>query len=357
MIYIITLLYSIIHFYTIKKYKIQKQNKFIIYSVYFSPTWILWLLICGGQYYVGTDYESYYNIFKNADTTLFYAKKEYLFAYIVDIWHRWNLNPQGLFYIFYSIGITFFLLICTKLNHKYLFLFFFVYFTVSNLFFNQLNGLRQSIAIYIITYSVLLLFEKHGLIKFIIGIIFASQFHQSSLFAFIFLLFKFYQPSRIILFLLLTIAVLFSLFGSYNFLFSSLKGMIPSIYLHYLEGEFNISIGIKGILPKLVYIPIYIMSFSYLKDINKDKNILLYKVGIFAYSIRMLCINNIALDRLGYLFVLLSILPLYLYFQELYKKKEYKLLLLLLLFCLSIFFLKTILFPSKEYLYKSIYFN
>jgi len=99
------------------------------------------------------------------------------------------------------------------------------------------------------------------------------------------------------------------------------------------------------------------MSFSKLKDINKDKNILLYKVGIFAYSIRMLCINNIALDRLGYLFVLLSILPLYLYFQELYKKKEYKLLLLLLLFCLSIFFLKTILFPSKEYLYKSIYFN
>lgn len=42
-------------------------KKFLSYFILLTPLWLVWLLICGGQYDVGTDYFSYYNIFKSAD--------------------------------------------------------------------------------------------------------------------------------------------------------------------------------------------------------------------------------------------------------------------------------------------------
>ena len=83
-------------------------KKFLSYFILLTPLWLVWLLICGGQYDVGTDYFSYYNIFKSADIS-WYAdtKAEWMFTWIVETFRGLGMPPQGLFYVFYSINFFF----------------------------------------------------------------------------------------------------------------------------------------------------------------------------------------------------------------------------------------------------------
>ncbi len=59
--------------------------------------------------------------------------------------------------------------------------FFFLYFTLSLTFFNQFNGIRQYIAVYIVAYAFLKLINNKK-ITFVILIAIARLFHSSSMF-------------------------------------------------------------------------------------------------------------------------------------------------------------------------------
>ena len=147
------------------------QKKFLYYFLLFTPLWFIWLLICGGQYGVGTDYFSYYEIFKNVSSDYYYNKSEWLFAWIIEICHDIGLSPQGLFFVFYFINFVFFFKILFRLENKTVFLFVLLYITLSSAFNNQLNGLRQYSAIYIITYAIINFCEDRSYLKYIFWII------------------------------------------------------------------------------------------------------------------------------------------------------------------------------------------
>ena len=360
MIYTINFIYSILCSYGFSKYyTLNKSCNIITYFIYLSPIWIIWLILCGGQYYVGTDYPSYYSIFKSGDVALFYNKNEILFAWIVELLHYTELPPQTLYYVFYSICFTFFILILRELNQKNTFIYILLYFTLSNLFHNQLNGLRQSIAIYICTYATILLFSKHDKIKFILTLIFATTFHTSSLFIFPFIFIKQLKKNITpkLLYILLAISTLCAIFGSYNWIFNYLGFLIPPQYKFYLGGLFDSSVGFGAIVTKLVYVPIYILTIKLYskKNILTEQNKLIFLSGFCAYCFRLFFLQNMIFSRISDLFVLLSIFPIYYYLAYLYQNKKYFSLILLISYFSVFYLIKILLLPEKEYLYNSIY--
>ena len=87
---------------------------------------------------------------------------------------------------------------------------------------------------------------------------------------------------------------------------------------------------------------------------NNGVDILKYLKRIF---LSIFFLDNFMLNRIGYYFLLLSILPLYVYMKHLYMCYKgrmwcYCMAAVFLLF----YFLKTVLFAEGEYDYQSIYF-
>lgn len=361
MTYILVFTYSVIITSYCKHYWIQCQKHGAVsYCFSFFALIIPWIIVCGSQFEVGTDYYSYIDIFHSASVELFDNKREFLFALIVRLYHNLGFPPQGLYFIFYFIASIFFVLTCYHINNKTLWIFIVLYFCVSNLFFNQLNGLRQSVATYIITYATLLLNEKRGLLYFVFWIVFASFFHASSWFGLIIPIFNHISLRIKAAKVLLVISLFFTLFGSsiVNYIFNSFTSIIPPIYIHLIESTHNVGVGLIGMLPKLLVFPLYYISLEYLKTAATHRLKRLYIIGIFCYMFRLFSIQNVILDRLGYIFVLLAVFPLYLYWTQLIEEKRHLLSLKIYLFIPVVLMLsKVIVLPEKEYLYNSVFYE
>lgn len=358
MVFAFNLLYTTIcsfcfsRFYNINKYK------YISYILFLLPIWSIWLIICGGQYKVGTDYESYYHIFKNVDTHLYIQNREFLFVWITELSAFLNLPPQTPFYIFYFIGFFLFLLIISKLEHKTSFIFIILYLAVSNVFNNQLNGLRQYTAIYIYTLAFFYLYKNNGIIKYIICILTASLIHASSIILLPLAAFKLKHNYNIkTLKSIFLLSIVFSLFGNFDWLLSVFDFLIPTHYRHYIEGTFNTSHSFTTLITKLMYIPLYWYSFKLIKQRKlQNFDLYLYNIGMISYSLRLFFLNNYILNRVGDSLTLISIFPLYYLLRDLYLRKENGIFSVIILFFLSFYLLKVVVFPKQEYLYNSIYF-
>lgn len=358
MVFALNLIYSLVCTYSFSRfYRVSEKSKLSIYFVFLAPVWIIWLIICGGQYYVGTDYESYYTIFETADLYIYYYKLEYLFAWIVECIVMFHFPPQTGFYLFYFIGFAFLIGILSKLHHSTSFIFILLYITISTVFNNQLNGLRQYIALYIGTFAVMLLYENKGIRNFLFCIFLACMIHSSSILFLLMLYFK-YHPGVSYRFCLnlLVLSVLFSLVGSYDWILNNLTFLIPSQYVHYIGSDFDNPHGMSKILTKLVFVPFYYCSMDLIKEKRLyGYDLFLYKVGFIGYGIRLFFMDNIILNRIGVSFVLLSIFPLYYLLKDWYDRKENGKLLMISLFFVAFYFMKVIAFPAQEYLYDSIY--
>lgn len=335
------------------------RKTFVCYFILFSPIWLVWLLICGGQFEVGTDYSSYYSIFEDVNSGYYYAKGEWLFAYIVETGHSIGLPPQGMFFVFYFCNFLFFFRSASLLEKRYVYLFILLYITLSTVFNNQLNGLRQYSAIYIITYGIVSFYINKSYWKYLFWIMLAGGIHASSYLAlpFCFLLHLNISNIKIYYFLVIS-SSLFSLFGSYNWLTNIVGSYLPTHYLVYIDSGFNSSNDLIKIATKLFFVPLYLLSIHTVKDKKiTDMDKYLFKIGLFAYSIRLFFLENIIFNRIGQLFVLVAIFPLYIYMKYLYLNGRKKMLLFIIMLLMLFYFAKTLLFPSGEYLYQSIYFR
>ena len=93
MVYLINAVLSILYMYSIKR--IKNINFF-----YFLPIYILWTLIIGFQFQVGTDYSSYSNIFNNTELLKrYFIIKEYIFYYMIIFMKSIFNQAQSLFVI------------------------------------------------------------------------------------------------------------------------------------------------------------------------------------------------------------------------------------------------------------------
>ena len=333
-------------------------KNFLSYFILLTPLWLVWLIICGGQYGVGTDYFTYYDIFEKADVEFYYKKSEWLFAYIVESFRKVGLPPQGLFFLFYFANFVFFCKIIYRLNPNSSFIFVLLYICLSTVFNNQLNGLRQCCTIYILSYAVISFYENRSYVRYICFILLAGGIHVSA-----FLLLPFsvflkvrYFDSRVCIWLIVG-GMLFSLIGPLNWISNVIQPYLPETYASYIGGVFDRSNEFINLITKYIFVPVYLLSIRILaKPEVNDREKWLYSIGVLAYFFRLCFLGNFIFDRVGQLFLLLSILPIYVYMKYLYLNRN-RMFCYIWAFTFILFYsVKTLLIPKAEYLYQSIYF-
>lgn len=357
MIYFLNLLYSTIYFFLIKTSK--KIN--LINCI---PVIIVWTIIIGGQYGVGTDYFSYLQIFYNVDSLELYSrKKEYIFYYLVKILTNFFEDGQILFLTIGLIENIFFIQLLKKmlkmkiLEKKYIYIFVFIFLAYGTNFYNQMNGLRQYFNIYIFVLIILLAIEKKYLLYNIYSAI-ALNIHRS-----FFLIYPFYIIYKIfrkritkkILIISLLIVVVINFINLEKYI-KILSLYIPR-YSHYMDSNYFNSISIKGKILKLIYIPFIYESILLLKKVKVPMQKEFLKIGIISYIIKTACLITSVTNRVGEYFTLLGLFPIYyLIINYIQEKKKVKLLLLVFLITV-IFITKVFLLATKEYAYKFYLFQ
>lgn len=357
MVFLFNYLYSVAYTYLLGReyshYRLTNSGLFFL----LLPLLLLWLIISGGQDSVGTDYESYMYIFEGNQLDYYMEKHEYLFVAIVSLCNAIGIQGQALFYVFYGIIFCFLFLILQRFPQKQIFIFVVLYFTITNLFNNQLNGLRQAISIYIGTYAALLIFEDKKF-KAFLAILVAMLIHQSAAILIIFYLFKsltsrlFYKQLLICLLVAVGLSIVLKP-SSVEFL----APYLPEAYMWHILGGAVEEKELMLKMTKYMFIPIYIlalMQFKESKHSNWEK--LLFKSGWIGFCFRLSLLNLTLVARIADYFLILSIFPILLYIDYLCRSHK-TFLFVVILFFLSIFYcLKVTYFAHAEYLYNSIYF-
>lgn len=356
MTFFFNLLYSVCISYllgiTYSKYKLKNT---ILFIQIFICIGFIWIIICGGQFCVGTDYNSYMDLFNGYKIEYFADKKhEYLFYYIVVICNNIGIKGQSLFYIFYFINFIFLFLFIKRLNLKYIFLFILLYITYSNMFNNQLNMVRQGTAIHLCTYAGIL-YSEGKYKKTLFWIVVSTFLHLASLFALSLFTFKYLKRLSPFHLKIILISSAVGMFFMSSGVFSIISNFLPIQYQLHLERDATDS-GIMGVITKLIFIPLFWMSsFLNIKNLTKEYNTLFY-IGFLGFCIKLLLLKLPVVNRLADFFILFSIFPIYLLLVDLYRNNK-KFLFFTICICLLLFYgMKTILFPTREYLYNSIYF-
>ena len=325
---------------------------------------ICWIVLIGSQYNVGTDYVAYYSFFKTGNVELYWFKKEYLFAIIAESIYKYRLNPQVGFFVFAFLQMGGLCVFINKYHFKRYDLFLFVYFYCATVFINQMNTLRQYTAMYVILFAMIYAY-KRSFIKYVFCILLAAMFHQSALFLFPFyflnFLFKKYSLKLFFLYILFTFICL-----RIGLDFVLIKIVEKTIYSFYLESVFFLEGNKRSVfflVTKLIYLPFYIRLFLLHLNLSEKERYFIH-LGFFCYCIKLISMSSFFLGRFAMYFDLISYIPLYYYMVCLVKKnryieKKYRVFELFIFVCACIvpYILKTLVFPSNEYVYQSVLFQ
>lgn len=356
MVFFCNLLFSLIWAYcvdrTVKRRGVSDAGLFVL----LLPLFAVWLVICGGQYYVGTDYGSYMRIFKG-NLAQFELSGEIGFAFVVRLFNSIGVRGQALFYVFFSLNFFFFYLLLKRIKNGSIFIYILLYITVTSLFNNQLNTLRQATTIYMGTYASLLLFENRRW-RSLLVLLLAISIHKSSI---IYLLLIFYKRAKALnrTWLLATLIACFTLgmFFSFSDLLMGSIPYLPKDYAWHIQSDSISEYGMLNKVTKLIFIPLYVLAvWSCDKFLRDDMSKTLFNIGVLSFCLRLLLINISIVYRLSASFLLLSIFPLYYYMYYLYTTRKTFIFGSVTLGLLLLYFLKAAVYPSGEYLYHSIYF-
>lgn len=338
--------------------KIKKKSFF----VFILPIAILLILFLGFQSEVGGDYLSYLGL-ADGSKSLGYmeAKNEYLFIYLVKLVRILDL-PQLIFLFTGIIQIFFLMLIIyeiKKMDFK-LYNFFFLYFSLALVFFNQFNGIRQYMAVYIIIYSIFKL-KDSKYVSFILLVIIASLFHSSSIFFLVFLLIKpllekEFSFNKILLFLI----ILF-VFSLTNLDFVWTKLLAYTKYSSYITSEYFQRTPTRGIITKIPKIVLMLFSAYVIENKNKTKNKTknieskhryLLNMSYISVAVMILSFSSTIIWRFYQFFDFFIIFPV-LFLMEDESRKEIKFIISMIL--VSMLVVKIMVIPQGEYLYNSVF--
>ncbi len=357
MVFGLNFYYSLFYSYLVSCY--CRDNNYGVHTalILFSPVFIVWLILCGGQYEVGTDYESYIDLFSGGDLHRYIFKGEILFVYIVNLCNNVGLRGQALFYIFYFINFIFLALIIKRFKSRQLFLFVLLYIVVTSLFNNQLNILRQTTACYIGSYAGMLIFENKRKKGFLFIVISFMIHNAAIVYLLIPLLNKIVRNLTINkLVIILIVCSIVGMTFNINF-FLNFIPYLPADYAWHIQGGAVEDRQNFLIIMKYIYFPLYLLSlyhFSKRKE-NFKRIKVIFNWGILAYALRLLVVNFTVISRIFDFFLIFSIFPLlfYLHNISIMRKNLYY---LIIAYLIAIYSAKVLLFPVREYAYKSIYF-
>lgn len=236
------------------------ERKKILSNILIIGSFLILLIFVGGRYYVGTDYESYINMYNNI------ASLDFNELNLINI----EIGAKILFKVIYLlfdnqyfifIGLAFLTLYplykANKLyNYKYLGLSILTYCFMFLPF--SMNGMRQGVAMSFVILSFANLF-KDKKINMVISFVLAFLFHKSSililpyLIIFIFEKNSYAEMISIVLTLVITILLLF-----FNNILMSI-GIISDY--EYLISNLNISsVSFRNLL---LYLPFLLIMISY----------------------------------------------------------------------------------------------
>ena len=320
MIYVIYLFYS---FFVFKFVDVRNTISYIVGAVFVAVPWVV---IIGGQYNVGADYFPYLYYFSSPTTA---GRFEPLFAFTSVFLYDIGLVGQYQFLFFAFVNALCFFIAIKKLNISRVMLFFFLFVTVSTLFNNQMNGIRQCVATFIVFMAFIEFYDSK--IIAVLLIFLAAGFHYSALVCLPFFFFReivLFTTKKPRLLLLLTLIVTLLPLGEVanQYIFAHMPDFIreETSYMAMYEGNdyVNEQVGLHYKLSKLLLLPIYYISLDLLnKNYLTDKERIFFLFGLLAFSLRCILLMNNLVGRFSYYFWLPSILPIYYYVKYLLDNK------------------------------------
>ena len=273
------------------KYKsIDGEKIFLFFSFV-----ILFLLLALRDLSVGTDTLNYVNYYLYFD---YYKNNEIGFFVF-----RSFLKKIGASYRFYLAIIAF---ITTIAAYKFIkrysvdyLISCFAYFSLG-LYAMSFSGLRQSLAVCIIMFSIKYIFENKPIL-FILLIIIASTFHLSSIVFLPVYLLKNIKISKKSILIFIVLAFVFILFN--NKIYNQILAYLPDGYLRYSKSNLsiNIIVVLEGILIPLVSKLLVNMNEKYNDEKNKYFEFF-FNLSILNSLILILSLNNALGDRIALYF-------------------------------------------------------
>lgn len=363
MIYLLILFFGFILFYYDKIVTLSfSASSFVIAVVVFFM-----IIISSIQFNVGTDYFNYLNGLKSNNYFRYFNKGEYVYYLFYSVIQYFNLSSQTIF-LFSSLinGLAlYFILWMLKKEGYSLWIIFFVFFTYTGYFHNQMNGLRQYTAIiYFILFVFLILF-KFGWLNIALALFVGFFSHSTFIFSLILCIIIFFvyrlkiYSLKIIYFISLIIYLSSPLFLEYF-----ISNLAPQ-YLFYLETEYGEGLDISQLFSKLYFLPFFVYfiflycrnnSFNYY--FNKSHKGFRFLILFWSFT-SLMYISSTGFGfmfRVSQFFIFFDIFPLY--YIILYSIKSKKLFLFCFLF-VSLFvpyFIKVVFFPVREYSYNWVLF-
>ncbi|WP_428846760.1 EpsG family protein [Providencia rettgeri] len=353
MAFIFLLFFCTFYFYIIKNY----TPSFIVYL----PAFIVYFLLAGLQYNVGTDYPSYIYIYENPWTLdRYFNSGEFFFYYSNIVLNNLELPAQFIFILFSFVQSIFIFIYLKKLKkyHIVLWLFFVLFITVTNIYNNQLNVIRQYAALTLLPLLTITLYEQRYK-TYIAGCFFAMTFHSTAIIFFTLLLIK--PLSKFILrypFLFFSLSLPFYLLLSQSVPF--ILEITNMKYSSYLEGNFFQPWDISVIITKLYYLPLILYFFIIYDNKKNDQfSYLDFCLSIFIVTFWSFTmgLDIPLLSRLASYFWFFLIFPLfYLLINALQRKKTFEFL-FIFAYCTLPYLAKVTFLAKAEFLYQSYIFN
>ena len=156
--YLITMI-IIVSYLAVMNEKYTKPAFFLV----LIPVIFLYFIVPALQYNVGTDYMSYVDMYNHGyNIEYYYEKNELVFYSILQISRKFGLGEQSVFVLtslIYSLFWLYFVVLLKKYNYK-IWVIALLYFCITGIYQNQLNGLRQYMAIAILPCIFILLYER-----------------------------------------------------------------------------------------------------------------------------------------------------------------------------------------------------
>ncbi|WP_336138300.1 MULTISPECIES: EpsG family protein [unclassified Acinetobacter] len=359
MIYLGVFFFCFLYLYGVEKIKCKN---FFTQLIVWSPAILVYFLPIAFQKGVGTDYYTYYDYFYNNEHTFYLNKNEFIYYYIVEASKFFNI-PQLQFVLisFLQTFLFFYGMFYLKRYNIPGWLYFILFFLVTGIYHNQMNGIRQYVALLFLPIIACLCFEKKY-IKSLFLIFFSTMFHFSVLLpaGFIFLLSFIYKKiSKKLIFFIFFGSIIFYYIDWSSTIFDFLRSK-DYIYANYQESDFNESKTFLDLFLKFISLPfILVFWFFYLKKNTYYKNeITKNEESFFNYMILIWALTHFMFlmslhlgmaSRIYLYFVLFIIFP----FVYIYKQSK-KIFFLMILMYFLFYFLKVTFFAKNEYLY---YFN
>jgi len=352
MVYLSFLLANCGYLSILHKYRCIDFRKTLLFSL---PVICFWCLLVGGQYDVGTDYFSYMEMFRSGDLSYVADNRgELVFSGFIKGCYDIGIRGQGIFFVIAFIWILILTYIMYNVTgSKYLFLYLFVFITFTGGFNNQMNGIRQYCAIYVLTLGMCCLWKKRYFIAALLGLV-APSIHQTTWIILPVILFIYFRISLVKnakwLYLIVISGAVLSFVLSEDLLFK----IIPLFksYSHYLAEGRIVKNSLLTHITKCIYIPlmfwaIYLLPKMKLSLLERR----LFIVGICGFALKLSIVSLNLIARMGLYMEILSCIPLVyllIYFKERFRYKAYFLTICYLFFP---YFLKVAIFPVGEYSY------